>query len=50
MIDKTRILEEIRRIASANNGKAPGMRAFERETGIRHSDWFPHLWLRWVTR
>ncbi len=23
------------------------MRAFERQTGIRESDWFPHLWLRW---
>lgn len=47
MIDKARILEEIKRIASDNGGKAPGMRIFERDTGIRKSDWFPHLWLRW---
>ena len=47
MIDKARIIEEIKRIASGNGGKAPGMAVFERETGIRHSDWFPNLWLRW---
>jgi hypothetical protein len=30
--------------------KAPhpcGDQAFERETGIKESDWFPDLWLRW---
>ena len=46
-IDKARILQEIRRIATANNGKPPGIAVFERETGIRQSDWFPDLWLRW---
>lgn len=46
-IDKTRILEEIRRIASDNDGKPPEKLVFERETGIRESDWFPDLWLLW---
>jgi len=46
-MDKSRILAEIKRIASANGGKAPGMAVFERETGIAYCDWFPHLWLRW---
>lgn len=47
MVDRRRhILEEIRRLSKAN-GVAPGKRLFERETGVRESDWFPHLWLRW---
>jgi hypothetical protein len=48
MADKARIIEEIKRIAKANGGKAPGVAVFERETGIRQSDWFPDLWLRWT--
>jgi hypothetical protein len=47
MIEKARVLEEIRRIAKENDGKAPGTLLFERKTGIRHSDWFPDHWLRW---
>lgn len=47
MMDKHHILREIKRIAVANGGKAPGRRVFERETGIKESDWYPHLWLRW---
>ncbi len=47
MIEKARILQEIQRIAENGGGKAPGVAAFERATGIRNSDWFPHLWLRW---
>lgn len=47
VIDKDLILGHIKRIAAANGGKAPGVRAFERETGIGHRDWFPHFWLRW---
>ncbi|MBI4063503.1 MAG: hypothetical protein HY401_04290 [Elusimicrobia bacterium] len=44
---KRRILDEIKRLASANGGKAPGSMAFESETGIRRHDWYPDLWLRW---
>ena len=46
-MDKSKILETIKDIARANDGKAPGSQAFERQTGIRQSDWYPHLWLRW---
>lgn len=46
-MDKNHILAEIKRIASANSGKAPGKAVFERETGIAERDWFPDLWLRW---
>jgi hypothetical protein len=43
---KRQVLAEIRRLAEAN-GSAPGVRLFERETGIKDSDWYPALWLRW---
>ena len=46
-MDKSHILEAIKRIATENGDKAPGYRAFERQTAIRMSDWYPHLWLRW---
>jgi hypothetical protein len=44
---KRHILAEIKRLAEASGGKPPGVRAFERETSIKESDWYPHLWLRW---
>jgi hypothetical protein len=43
---KRHILAEIKRLAEAS-GKPPGVRLFERETGIKESDWYPDLWLRW---
>jgi hypothetical protein len=46
-MDKNHIISEIKRIAEKNNGKAPGSMMFERETGIRKSDWYPEIWLRW---
>lgn len=46
-MDKTTIIEAIKRLAQANDGKAPGRTTFESQTGIRMSDWYPHLWLRW---
>jgi hypothetical protein len=46
-IDKQLIWDEIKRVAKANGGKAPGRERFEGETGIKSSDWYPHCWLRW---
>lgn len=47
MIDRQHILGEIKRVAKANGGKAPGKQKFTRETGIKESDWYPQHWLRW---
>jgi len=44
---KTEILDSIRRIAAANNGKAPGSQRLATETGLRKSDWYPKFWVRW---
>jgi len=46
-MNKEEIIEEIKRIASENNGIPPGKQRFTNETGIKESDWYPHLWLRW---
>lgn len=46
-MDKQEIIEEIRRTAKLNNGKALGRGRFEKETGIKVGDWFPVHWLRW---
>jgi hypothetical protein len=46
-VDKQHILDEIKRIARANNGKAPGAGKFGSETGIKESDWCPDYRLRW---
>ena len=40
------IIAEIKRIA-ATTGTAPGVRVFERETGIRQSAWLGRYWARW---
>jgi Meiotically up-regulated gene 113 len=45
-VSKSHILAEIKRLAKAG-GKPPGVRMFESETGIKESDWYPDLWLRW---
>jgi hypothetical protein len=46
-MDKQQIVAEIKRIALDNGGHAPGTQAFERATGVRKADWYPHIWLRW---
>src|SRR5688572_24714388 len=46
-MDKSHILAAIKQVAGENGGKAPGRSVFQRHTGIRMSDWYPQLWLRW---
>lgn len=46
-MDKSKILTEIKRLAEIGKGKPPGQERFAKETGIRMSVWYPHLWLRW---
>lgn len=46
-MNKQEIISEIRRIAKEFGGKAPGFQRFAAETGVRKSDWYPNIWLRW---
>jgi hypothetical protein len=46
-MEKQEIIEEIKRTAKLNNGKALGEQRFKNETGIKKNDWFPHYWFRW---
>lgn len=46
-MDKQEIIDEIKRTAKLNNGKALGQERFIKETGIRKADWYPYYWLRW---
>ncbi|MCU7925981.1 MAG: hypothetical protein KZQ97_05990 [Candidatus Thiodiazotropha sp. (ex Dulcina madagascariensis)] len=39
MISKEHTIAEIQRAANENGGKAPGRQVFEKETGIKRSDW-----------
>lgn len=44
---KEHILDEIRRTATANGGKALGHREFGKATGITENDWSGRYWARW---
>lgn len=44
---KQQILDEIKRLAIENGGKAPGKRAFETATGITEGQWYGTIWFRW---
>jgi len=46
-MDKNYILDEIKRTTNANNGTPPGRRKFEKETGIKETDWFGKYWAKW---
>ncbi len=47
MIDKAHILAEIRRTSAGNGDRAFGSQRFEKETGIRKSDWLGRYWSKW---
>ncbi len=46
-LQRSHILGEIRRTASANGGIPLGVRRFQNETGIKESDWHGKYWSRW---
>jgi hypothetical protein len=47
IMDRQYILDEIRRTARPNNREPLGKRTFEKETGIKESDWLGKIWVRW---
>jgi hypothetical protein len=47
VMNKEHILSEIKRTADENGGAPLGRGRFEKETGIKPSDWYGKYWSRW---
>lgn len=47
VVQKKHILDEIQRTATANGGTPLGVARFQRETGIKATDWHGKYWSRW---
>lgn len=47
MYARGQIIAHIQRLTAENFGNPPGRRTFERETGIRYTDWYGRYWARW---
>jgi len=47
MIEKSHILDEIKRTAKSNGGEPLGRQRFYAETGIKESDWSGRYWVKW---
>lgn len=46
-MDKDKIISEIKRLATENDGAAPGILAFEKATGITRAKWRGKYWINW---
>jgi len=46
-MNRLQIVAEISVLRSTMAATHQGCEAFERTTGLRKSDWYHHLWLRW---
>jgi len=47
MTSRESVIDEIRRIAAENGGRAPGWKLFRSETGLSESSWRGRYWARW---